>query len=156
MRWNLQTLGLRGRTQRTSMITWLEAHVPDGRGPALRGAGIICAWSLNELPGADREHALERLLAAHARQASVLIVEPVASSAAPWWGGWRERVLAAGGRADEWRLPPDLPAVLAELDEAAGFRREYLTARSFWLDGSTAARPTAATHSPSSARRPRG
>ena len=135
MRWNCRALGLRCRTQRTSMLSWLQAELSGGSGAPLRESGIVCAWSLNELSTDDRGRTLDNLLAAHERQASVLIVEPLASSAVPWWNDWRERIVGRGGRVDEWRLPLHLPSSLSEMDEAAGFRREALTARSFWLGG---------------------
>jgi hypothetical protein len=60
----------------------------------------------------------------------ILVVEPLARGAAPWWDEWAARATAAGGRADEWRFDRILPATLEELSDAAGFRRDALTARS--------------------------
>jgi SAM-dependent methyltransferase len=133
MRWNCHGLGLPCRTQRGSFVDALERDFAPGRRAPLDTTGIVCAWSVNELTSDERNRVRASLFAAHARGASVLIIEPMATSAVPWWDTWRAPVLAAGGRADEWRFEPDLPAELAELDEAAGFRRDHLTARSFWL-----------------------
>lgn len=132
-RWNCRSLGLAGRSRRGSLTAYVERDLAADSRSRLAGTAIICAWSLNELAPADRDRTLPALLAAHGRGASVLVVEPIAASAVPWWDAWRVRVDAAGGRADEWRFEPALPPLLAELDEAAGFRREALTARSFWL-----------------------
>jgi hypothetical protein len=63
----------------------------------------------------------------------VLIVEPVARLAARWWNKWRDIFVAAGGRADEWRVRVDLPAIVAKLDRAAGLDHRELTGRSLWL-----------------------
>ncbi len=110
------------------------ARLARGRRP-LSSLGIVAAWSANELPPADWLRLRDALLALHARGASVLIVEPLARSAAPWWGEWVETVSRAGGAGAEWRLDVDLPGELAALDRDAGFRREGLTARTFWLPG---------------------
>jgi hypothetical protein len=133
MRWNCQRLGLSCRTHRASLVDALAREGAGSRRASLDGTGFLCAWSLNELPGAERDRAQTGLLAAHARGACVLVIEPMALSAVPWWAGWVGPVTAAGGRTDEWRFEPALPVELAELDAAAGFRREHLTARSFWL-----------------------
>jgi hypothetical protein len=42
-------------------------------------------------------------------------------------------VIAQGGRADEWKFTTTMPAALAGLDEAAGFRRENLAVRTLWI-----------------------
>lgn len=133
MRWNALALGVACRTRRTSLVGALEHELAGGGRAALRGTGVVCAWSVNELARQERDRVLSGLLAARERGAAVLVVEPLAMSAVPWWETWRTPVTAAGGRADEWRFEPDLPQQLADLDEAAGFRRDSLTARSFWL-----------------------
>jgi SAM-dependent methyltransferase len=133
MRWNALALGVACRTRRTSLVGALEHELAGGGRASLRGTGVVCAWSVNELARQERDRVLSGLLAARERGAAVLVVEPLAMSAVPWWETWRTPVTAAGGRADEWRFEPDLPQQLADLDEAAGFRRDSLTARSFWL-----------------------
>jgi hypothetical protein len=52
---------------------------------------------------------------------------------ARWWNRWRDTVEAAGGRADEWRLRPELPPIVAKLDRAAGLNHREITGRSLWL-----------------------
>src|SRR5690606_22736850 len=81
-RWNWQTLGLRSRTRRLSLVDALatSTNAPAGRGPT----GILLAWSANELSGSDRRRLLPLLLAEHARGSRVLVLEPIARSAAPW------------------------------------------------------------------------
>ena len=134
LRWNSRHLAIPCRTQRGSMVDVLDKTLSGRRRQDLAGTGIVCAWSANELPGPLRDRLLTHLLDAHRAGASVLIVEPLALSAVPWWASWQAAVTSAGGSADEWRLAPDLPPALAELDEAAGFRRDALTVRSFWLE----------------------
>jgi hypothetical protein len=134
MRWNCRQLGVAGRTRRQTMVDAVDEASDGRRREPHDRPGIVCGWSLNELPAPDRDRLLTTLVAIGGR-AAVLIVEPLALSAVPWWNTWRGAVADAGGRADEWRFDRVLPPVLAELDEAAGFRRQQLTARSFWLPG---------------------
>lgn len=130
-RWNWHMLGLRARTRRQSLI---DALVAAPTQPQTRRA-LVFAWSVNELPDAERARVLPKAIEAHERGARVLVLEPLARSAAPWWGEWAAPIVAAGGRVDEWKFPVTLPARLADLDHAAGFRRDHLSARSIWLPG---------------------
>jgi hypothetical protein len=63
----------------------------------------------------------------------VLIVEPIARTVTPWWDAAAARVLAAGGRADEWRFEVDLPPMLKLFDTAAGLNHRELTARTLFI-----------------------
>ena len=63
----------------------------------------------------------------------MLVVEPLAGFVARWWNRWRVVFEAAGGRADEWRLRTELPAIVAKLDRAAGLNHREITGRSLWL-----------------------
>lgn len=103
--------------------------------PARRGAGIVAAYVLNELPDSIRERLEGHLLQAAAGGASSLVLEPIARSVAPWWDATAARVTAAGGRVDEWKFPIDLPPLLRLLDKAAGLNHRELKLRSFYLPG---------------------
>ena len=116
--------GLTGRPRRDDMAT---AKLP--KSPA----SIVAAYAINELSDAAREIMLSRLIDRAARDDRVLIVEPLAGFVAPWWGRWREKFESAGGRADEWRVPVELPEIVAKLDHAAGLDHRELTGRSLWL-----------------------
>lgn len=131
-RWNYRAMGLDGRATRGDLLKHLEALLaPSPRpGPRIDRVGAMLGWSLNELEPSTRERALAALLDLAHRGAKILVVEPIARRLVPWWERWADRAVAAGGRADEWRFDAPLPASLAELDEAAGFDREALTARS--------------------------
>ena len=96
---------------------------------------LLAAFTLNELQDGPREALLERLVERASRGDHVLIVEPVARLAARWWNKWRDIFVAAGGRADEWRVRVDLPAIVSKLDRAAGLDHRELTGRSLWLSG---------------------
>ncbi len=128
-RWNWARLGLHGEVRRGEL---LEAELPG------RGAGIVCAFAVNELAADARGVLLARLLEAAARGARVLVVEPLSKQAAPWWPEWSQGFLAAGGRNDLWRLPWRRSERLALLDRAAGLDHREIGGRSLWLPGSLA------------------
>lgn len=123
-RWTLERLGLRGNLRRGGI-----ARTPLPR----RGEAALAAYTLNELAEDEREALLQPLLEAVRAGARVLIVEPIARRAAPWWGSWREAFLAAGGRDDDWRFRVALPEAVVRLDRAAGMDHRELTARSLYL-----------------------
>lgn len=140
-RWTWRAMGADGRVFRGDLVRALTTLAePDGgpprrptaarRPPSFEGTGVILGWSMNELEAPAREHVQAALLDLARRGARIVVIEPVARRLVPWWDRWADRAVAAGGRADEWRFDAPLPALLAELDEAAGFDREALTARS--------------------------
>jgi SAM-dependent methyltransferase len=124
-RFTFATLRLAGRTSRRSADA---APLPRRRGDA-----IVAAYAVNELADAARERLLPRLLESARAGAAVLIVEPIARRGAPWWDEWVAAFGGAGGRADEWRFRPALPALVTRLDRAAGLDHRELTCRSLWL-----------------------
>jgi hypothetical protein len=125
--WTYRQLGLRARVTR--------ADAGRVRLPTRRTA-LLAGWLVNEVADDTRAACLDRWLDAAARGATVLIVEPIARAAAPWWSTWADAFHHAGGRADEWRFPAELPDIVRRLDRAAGLSHHELTARSLWLDGS--------------------
>jgi len=131
--WTWRSLGLDGRARRGDLVEEMRRLPPPRRAPDLRTTAILCAWSVNELETEARDALLPLLVAAAERGATVLVVEPIARSATPWWDAWSTAVTGAGGRADNWRFQVPLPPPLADLDEAAGFTREGLTAKSLWV-----------------------
>jgi hypothetical protein len=123
--WTYRQLGLPGRA------TQGDAARSALRGEA--GLAILLAYTVNELSDDARALLLPQLLDAQARGARVLVVEPIARRFAGWWGEWERAFTQAGGRADEWRFPADLPARQRDLGRAAGLDPRELTARSLWL-----------------------
>jgi SAM-dependent methyltransferase len=121
--WTFRALGLDGRASLGSLE----------RARLERADAIVAAWSVNELGGASRAALLPRLLAAHQRGSRVLVVEPVAKRAAPWWAELEAAFALAGGASRLWRIPADLPAVVARLDRATGLDHRELTARTLCL-----------------------
>jgi hypothetical protein len=96
-------------------------------------AALLAAFTINELSDDDRVRILEAFIERAASGSQVLVVEPLAKGAAPWWNAWRDAFERAGGRADEWRFREALPPIVAKLDRAAGLDHRELTARSLWL-----------------------
>ena len=125
--WTYRQLGLRGRA--------VQSDIARARLDPARGAGMIAAYAINELPDPVRDATLGRLIDASNRGSQVLIVEPIARRLTPWWTSWTDAFMAAGGRADEWRFPGMLPQRQRQLAKAAGLNPAELTARSLWLPG---------------------
>jgi len=128
--WTYRQLGLSGRAvQRDAGRTPLRA------GP---GTAVLVAYAANELADDGRASLLEALTGAHKDGAAVLIVEPIARRATPWWPHWEAGFATAGGRADEWRFPAALPARQQSLARAAGLDPRELTARTLYLPAARA------------------
>lgn len=119
-RWTYAELGVRGRA-RVGDVT----RIPVAR----QGSAIVAAYVLNELADAARTRVEASLLTAAERGERVLIVEPISRAISPWWDSTASRFAALGGRADEWRIPVDLPPLLKMLDHAAGLDHRELTFR---------------------------
>jgi Methyltransferase domain len=117
-------LRLRARTIRADAAT-----VALPKPPAL----LLAAFTLNELSEEARRTLLGRFLDRAARGDRVLVVEPLAGFVAPWWSRWRRSFTGAGGRADEWRIRTELPAMVVKLDHAAGLDHRELTGRSLYI-----------------------
>jgi SAM-dependent methyltransferase len=94
---------------------------------------VLAAFTMNELAEPARDALMTRLIDRARQGDRVLIVEPLAGFVARWWNRWRDTFEAAGGRADEWRLRTELPAIVAKLDRAAGLNHREITGRSLWL-----------------------
>jgi hypothetical protein len=128
----MQAFGLKGEAKRGAIggdrgiRPWA-----DGRGAQARA--IVLSYMVNELSDDDRADLLPALLAAASRGAHVLIVEPLSRKTSPWWSRWADAVVAAGGRADEWRVTLDLAPMTARLGHAAGLDAAGATARTLYL-----------------------
>lgn len=118
--WTYRQLGLAGTARRADAAT---SRIDPG-------AALLAAYTLNELDETVRSAVLTRALDA---RSGLLIVEPIARGLTPWWNAAAAAIRARSGRADDWKLPLDMPERWRLLDRAAGFRRDHLTARSLWL-----------------------
>jgi len=122
--WTYHYLGVRGRARQGDVTT-----LPRPR----RGESIVAAYVLNELPQAARTRLEDRLLETASHGGGVLVIEPIARAIAPWWDDFAARFSSVGGRSEEWRLPIDLPPLLAKFDRAAGLNHRELTFRSLFV-----------------------
>jgi len=120
-RHTLAAFGLRGRVRR--------GRLPGALPRAEAGDLLVLGWVVNELGEPERERLREGLDAAVARGARLLLFEPLAGSAAPWWPAWSAALAERGVRDAELRVRPALPPLLTELDRATGLRHGELGAR---------------------------
>jgi SAM-dependent methyltransferase len=124
-KWTYSHFALNARVERRDVASAVLPRHP---------AAIVAAFTINEVrDDAGRDALLKKLVDRAAHGDRVLVVEPLAGFVAPWWGRWRDVVLRAGGRADEWRFRIELPAIVRKLDRAAGLDHRELTARSLSL-----------------------
>lgn len=124
--WTYRQLGVRGHARQGDMA----------RLPVIRpGTAVVAGYVLNELQPQTRDQVLHRLIDLAGQGAPTLVVEPIARRLVPWWPAAEARFTAAGGRADEWRFPVELPEPLRRLDKAAGLRHRELAARSLYAPG---------------------
>ena len=125
-RWTYARLGLDGRVARAD-----AGAAPLPKPPA----GILAAFTANELDDEARRALLARLVAAARAGSTVLVVEPISRRVTPWWPEWAEAFRASGGREGEWRVRPPMPQRLALLGKAAGLDAREITGRSLVLPG---------------------
>jgi len=124
--WTYRTLHVRGQA-RQGDATRLPRLQP--------GTAVIAAYVLNELPEEARQRLEMSLVAAAAGGARVLVLEPIATSVTPWWETTAARVVAAGGRADQWRISIDVPPLVRSLADAAGLNVGELKFKSLFIAG---------------------
>ena len=134
--WTYRQFQLQGRVMQANIAEPGVLRKRTGTG-AGRGTAVLAAYAANELAPDGRAVLLTSLLEAQAEGARVLVIEPIArrltGGSSPWWGAWQPAVARAGGRADEWRFPADLPSTQRGLARAAGLDPRELTARSLFL-----------------------
>ena len=120
--WTYKALGLKGRA---TVGTIQREKLP--RAP---GVAILAAYTINELPDADRDMMLRKFTEAHDAGAQVLIVEPIARRMNRWWTDWQDALKA---REDEWRFRVTLPPRQKLLAKGAGLDLQALTARTLYV-----------------------
>lgn len=125
--WTYRTLGLAGRAT--------QVNLRKLRIRPAAGALMLASYAVNELPEEARGPLLAQLMAAHAAGGSILVIEPIARRVNLWWKGWAETIIAAGGRADDWRFRDLLPPRQRTLAKGAGLDVQEMTARSLYLQG---------------------
>lgn len=133
-RTTLRDFGLQGQTRRlaagAATALWKEGR---SRREGPPGTGIVLSYVVNELAAEERTALLTAVMEAARHGARVLVMEPLSRRTSPWWNGWVETFVAAGGRADEWRLRLDPPPITAALGVASGLDAVAATGRTLWL-----------------------
>jgi SAM-dependent methyltransferase len=124
-RWTYHQFGLTGSARLSDL-----ARVP----PISKTSAVVAGYALNELSDAIRRKVEDALIAAGKTGAQILVAEPIARGVAPWWDDAAARIVEAGGRADEWRFPVELPPLLRLFDRATGLRHHVLTARTLSMN----------------------
>lgn len=99
------------------------------------GSAVVAAYALNELPDDARKRVESHLIDASRQGVRTLVIEPIARGITPWWDQTADLIVGAGGRADEWKFPVDLPPFLRLLDRAAGLDHHELKLRTLYLPG---------------------
>lgn len=122
--WTLARLRLRGTAHKGDVAAATLPAPP---------AAVVAAFTVNELDAEARARLLTTLGDGPAHRVRVLVVEPLARRALPWWDEWARAFTRAGGRDDEWRFEAALPASVAELGRAAGLDPRALGGRSLFL-----------------------
>jgi SAM-dependent methyltransferase len=117
--------GLRARTRR--------ARLPRGLPAPRAGDLIVCGWFANECSEEERAQLLDALERGLERGAGLLVLEPLAERAVPWWSDWRERLAARGLASGLFRQATELPEALSTLDRASGLDHSELGVR--WIAG---------------------
>ncbi|MCC7126893.1 MAG: methyltransferase domain-containing protein [Acidobacteria bacterium] len=121
----------------TYSVCGLSGSVSRGTAARLRRprqpSFIVAGYVANELPDNERDAFAHVLLEAARHGSRVLVVEPLARSAAPWWPAWTQPFAAAGGQTDEWKLSVDPPDLVRRLGEAAGLTATSINIRTMFL-----------------------
>ncbi len=91
---------------------------------------LLLAWTVNELDADEARDALlaglgERLAAG----ARLLVFEPLAGSASPWWDAWARALAPRGVASLQVKVRVALPEWVTRLDRAAGLDHRVLGAR---------------------------
>jgi SAM-dependent methyltransferase len=116
-----RAFGVTARTRRGA----LPAALPTPRAGDL----WVLGWAVNECAPAVEAALRERLVRAVGAGVSLLVAEPLATAAAPWWRDWERAFATSGARSTELKVRVELPLALARLDRAAGLDHRPLGAR---------------------------
>jgi SAM-dependent methyltransferase len=113
--------GLAARTVRGALPGALPAAGP--------GDLLVLGWAVNELDERARDALLAVLRRALAAGARLLLLEPLAGPASPWWRAWADALAPLGVEEPRTKLRLALPEWIARLDRAAGLDHRLLGAR---------------------------
>lgn len=122
-----RAFGLRGRTRRRAL--------PAGAGRPGECELAVAGWSINELDDEARDGMLAWSRDHVAAGGALLVVEPLAGSAVPWWSAWTSHLASVGCVDGEWKAEAPRLERVERLDRASGLDHRRLGAR--WLAGPT-------------------
>jgi SAM-dependent methyltransferase len=98
--------------------------------PTVRAGDLwVLGWTVNECAPAVEEALRTRVGAAAEAGVALVVAEPLATAATPWWRDWERALAPAGVHARELKVRVELPLPLAKLDRAAGLDHRLLGAR---------------------------
>jgi hypothetical protein len=129
-----RAFGVNGQTRR-SPVSVAAAFWKDGQARAgqARATGLVLSYVANELGNDERATLLAALMEAARHGTQVLVMEPLSRRTSPWWNGWVDAFVTAGGRADEWRVRLEPPAITLALGHATGLDAVEATGRTLWI-----------------------
>jgi SAM-dependent methyltransferase len=113
--------GVDGRVRRSE----LPDAVPNGR----KGVAMTCGWAAGELEDSARDGLLRRLIAALRRGSPILVLEPLAGRASPWWTEWAKQLAPWGVRDELIRVAIERPSFIRDMDKAARLDHQVIGAR---------------------------
>ena len=117
-------LGIVGRTRRSEL--------PSGMPRARPGDLFAAGWTLNECRPTLRARIVAQLLLALDAGARVIVLEPLARAAAPWWDGLAAALAARDCAGALHKYSIERPAWIERLDEASGLDHREIGARVLW------------------------
>ena len=111
------------------LVRSVRGRVPERLPRAERGDVWVLGWSANEMAEPERAALLERIARAIGFGARIVLLEPLAGAAVPWWREWRETLTPLGVAELESKTPIARPEWIARLDQATGLDHRVLGAR---------------------------
>jgi len=90
---------------------------------------LVLGWAVNELDERARAALLGGLRRALGAGARLLLLEPLAGPASPWWREWADALAPLGVEEPRAKVRVALPEWIARLDRAAGLDHRVLGAR---------------------------
>jgi hypothetical protein len=106
-----------------------RGRIPDALPKPEPGDAWVFGWSVNEMTERERALLLPRIEHAIGRGVALLLFEPLAGSAVPWWRGWRDALAPLGVADHECKARVALPEWIARMDRATSLDHRVLGAR---------------------------
>lgn len=116
-----QAFGVSGRGRR--------GELPEAAPRGAPGVALICGWAAGELEPERRDALLHRLVTALRRGSPILVLEPLAGRASPWWSHWAAELAIHGVQDELIRVAIDRPAFIRDMDKAARLDHQVIGAR---------------------------